>query len=245
MSDTNTENTKKTALFYNAIEALDRNKHKSYGLRANAKTFAFAAKSSAIPIAQFELPSISNHYPIIFVGDSFVPAAALGIAENENRFVDDSGDWAEEIYIPSAIRRYPFILAKPNDHEESILAFDPTTDLIAEEDSDIPFFNNGDPTEVVESAIKLSHHFEQGMEICRRAVNQIKDLDLFCTKVYSFTNDQSEQQKIQFTGINDEAFDKLTDAEFLSLKNSPALDLIFAHRFSLNNWQRITKRYPS
>jgi len=94
---------------------------------------------------------------------------------------------------------------------------------------------------MLEGAIRLNHAYDQGMKMSKQAVDQIKDLDLFCTKVFSFTNSVGETQKIQFNGINDELFEKLTDEEFLSLKNSPALDLIFAHRFSLNNWNKLVR----
>ncbi len=230
---------KKIALFYNSVEPIHRSNHAHFGINKVSNPFSFSANTNAVPIAQNELSQIAAHYPIVFVGDDLMPAAALSIEEGKNAFVNNSGQWEASYYVPMSILRYPFMLVKPEDNSEPIIAFDPEADVIAEHDADIPFFKDNAPSDLMKGSIELCHTFDKGMALAKQASTKIRELDLFTTKIFSYKAKSGETKKTQFTGINDDTFFNLSEKDFLSLRQSPALDLIFAHRFSLNSWKKL------
>jgi hypothetical protein len=63
-----------------------------------------------------EIAIASRDYPIAFVtGDgerSFLAMAILGLEQQQNLFVDASGAWDGNTYVPAYVRRYPFCMAR-------------------------------------------------------------------------------------------------------------------------------------
>lgn len=73
----------------------------------------FAGETNSVILAGVEFSEAAKEYPIVFTqaGDKVVPVALLGLRNEENLFVDGKGGW-DGRYIPSFVRRYPFILAE-------------------------------------------------------------------------------------------------------------------------------------
>jgi hypothetical protein len=89
---------------------------KSHLIKANpAQVPALLAASNAIPITMAEMPRASRDYPIVFGsadgGNSYSVLAVLGLADGENLFVADDGNWDQQSYQPAYLRRYPFCMA--------------------------------------------------------------------------------------------------------------------------------------
>jgi hypothetical protein len=235
-------NNKKIALFYSSIEAIHRDTHKHFGMKKSQSPFAFCSDVNAVPLIIDELDQVIGSYPIIFIGDELLPAAALSVEQQRNDFVNSSGQWKTNHYVPLVVRRYPFIMAKPETNADSILSFDSGSSLIVSEAPDLPFFAENEPTKVLQGALQLNRIFDEGLNATKKAVNCMRDLDLFCTKVFTYKTNTNDDKKIQFTAVNDEAFQTLSESDFLALRESQALDLIYAHRYSLNNWQHMAQK---
>jgi len=59
------------------------------------------------------MPHAARTYPIVFSAAApTVPFAVVGLRENENLFVDATGNWRDDAYIPAYVRRYPFCLVE-------------------------------------------------------------------------------------------------------------------------------------
>ena len=96
-------------LFYGAPEVLDPKRHAGLGLEEKV-TYGFTAKTNAIPVNAAEFGRVARDYPIVFIGANQLKAAAVvGLRKNENLMVDSDGTWAADAYIPSYVRRYPFV----------------------------------------------------------------------------------------------------------------------------------------
>ncbi|PCH98537.1 MAG: sapC family protein, partial [Alphaproteobacteria bacterium] len=123
---------KQLPMFYNNPVLLDGQKHKGLSL---VKDFGltFTKGSNAVPVNLVELPQIAHFYPIAFSNDGMAtPVAILGVRNDENLFVNDKGEWAKDTYIPSYIRRYPFILTEINEGESLSLCIDEVDGVVAE-----------------------------------------------------------------------------------------------------------------
>jgi len=67
-----------------------------------------------------EFVSALSDFPIVFAADeeSVIPVLLLGMRNSENVFIGPEGGWNGR-YIPAFIRRYPFVLAHPEDQENT------------------------------------------------------------------------------------------------------------------------------
>ena len=100
-------------LFYKNPVPLNKNDHKDKKISSIGQNFMFAGQTNSVILAGVEFGEAAKEYPIVFsqAGDKVVPVALLGLRNEENLFVDDKGGW-DGRYIPSFVRRYPFILAE-------------------------------------------------------------------------------------------------------------------------------------
>lgn len=65
-----------------------------------------------------EFENLQHHYPIVFrksVEGPVRPVAILGLARDENLFLDGAGGWASDSYIPAMLERGPFGIAASDD----------------------------------------------------------------------------------------------------------------------------------
>ena len=100
-------------LFYKNPVPLNKNDHKDKKISSIGRNFMFAGETNSVILAGVEFSEAAKEYPIVFTqaGDKVVPVALLGLRNEENLFVDGKGGW-DGRYIPSFVRRYPFILAE-------------------------------------------------------------------------------------------------------------------------------------
>lgn len=234
-----TDNSNKKALFYSNIQPLHKDTHAAFGLKTLDKPLAFTDKTHVVPITIGELANTVANFPIVFIGEDRVPAAALGLTPDTNLFVDESGHWADNTYIPNHIRRYPFIMAKGNDNaDELFFCFDEGAEHITAENPDTPLFAEGQLSETGKTAMKMCEEYEHQFRYTQDAMKKLEDYDIFCTKTVSY-NVKGSEQKIQFVAIDEQKFSELNEQQVFSLKKDGLLNLIYAHLFSLANWNKL------
>ena len=77
---------------------------------------AFCRSLNAIALSVGEFAVASRDYPIVFASADgirgFSPVIVLGLADGQNLFVDDKGQWAADAYLPAFVRRYPFCISR-------------------------------------------------------------------------------------------------------------------------------------
>src|ERR1700761_1533796 len=97
-------------MFYKEPRPLDRAKDGK--LRLSRPThFRFAEGTNAIPLLVDEFPMAAAYYPIVFAdGPLPIPAAVVGLKNDQNLYIDANGRWIAGSYLPAYVRRYPFIL---------------------------------------------------------------------------------------------------------------------------------------
>ncbi len=233
------QDTTKKALFFSSVIPIEHTKHATYGLQPSDTQFSFARDFNALPVVAAELAVAAQDYPIIFIGDEFIPSIALSIKENNNAFVDDNGAWRDTTHIPMCVRRYPLISVVPQDAETPVLCMDENSTLITDDNPSIPFFVDGKASKAIQEIFNLSVVFEQSLKTTRAAVLALADLGVFAAKTFTYKDQSGKTEKLQFTGIDDKKVDELSDEDFIKLRKNAALDLVFAHRLSMNNWSKL------
>src|SRR4051812_37548805 len=110
------------------IVSRDRHAGKAWRRPLN---YSFAASQSIVPIVAAEFSSASLAMPVAFVQQAagYVPVAILSPLPERNLFVGPDGEWPG-IYVPAALRCYPFRLVRAEGAEELAVCIDEDSGLI-------------------------------------------------------------------------------------------------------------------
>ncbi len=232
-------------LFYTQPEPLDATRHGKLGMNTSDRPFSFAAKQHFIPLHAGEFAPAAINYPIIFAGTDYSPLAVMGLSAGEKLFISEDGLYRPGVYVPSFIRRYPFVGARDDQAKRTIVCIDRASPLWVEGKADVMLFENGEPSEFTKSCIEFCSQFDQDRSQSDFFVQLLKDLDLFETRQAMFTprlpgNVLGEPQLVaEFFAVSEPKLRELPAAKFIELRDNGALPLIYAHMTSLFGWDRL------
>ena len=234
-----------SVLFYSKPELLSKEQHGSLGVNPAPTRFGFATKAHIVPLTVPEFGPASLSYPIIFVGDQYQPAVAMGLQEGQNLFANDEQGYDLDAYIPCYIRRYPFVLAGSEENSDRMLVgIDRGYEFIGE-NAGYPFFKDGEPTEYTKQCIQFCNDFETQNRMTQSFVNLLKENDLFETRTATYTpqnpdGSQGEPQTVaQFFAVSEAKLNALPAEKLVELRTNGALAQIYAHLNSLFGWERL------
>lgn len=241
-------------LLYVNPEPLSVDAHGKLGIWRNQSPYRFAANAAAIPLQVTEFGPAAVSYPIIFAGSEFQPLAVTSIRQNESLFIDADGAYANDAYVPAYIRRYPFVLANDSAGERLIVCIDRASESLTE-GGEVPLFENGEASTFTKNAIEFCSNFEVERQRTEAFIKTLRDLDLFEEKKAFFNPmnpDGTQGEPVQiadYFAISETKLNELSAEKLAELRNSGALQQIYAHLTSLFNWERlITKtllKYPN
>lgn len=232
-------------LLFNDLMPLSSVEHGSWKAR-RSETAPFLAKQHAIPVTVDEFATVQRYYPIIFsAGSEPVPLALMGLNEGVNTYVDEDGKLIDQVYVPAYVRRYPFLLAKlRQDADELSLCFDPTADAIGPFDEGDVLFEDGKPTQTVQSILGFCEQFEQAGQRTGAFMKELIDQKLLMDGEVSIQLDGNDQPFIYrgFQMINEEKLRDLRGDTLRKMMKSGLLPLVHAHLFSLSLMREIFGR---
>jgi hypothetical protein len=230
-------------LFYKNPQPLSSDKHKDLGLKKNFG-LGFTRTVNAVPINMIEMAQICHFYPIAFSPDaSAMPVAILGLRDNENLFLRENGTWESDIYIPSYIRRYPFIFSEsPGKKDQLTLCVD-MNDEVTEKNSGQNFFEkDGKPSALSNNAIEFCKSYQA-------AAKQTAEFGAMLDKSGLLVNREAQivatgKRKINFSGfriVDEKKLGEMKDKDFLEWRRKGWLPFLYAHLFSGSQWHRLTR----
>jgi len=234
-------------LFYRRPEPLSLEAHRTLGIKQIQSPFSFLRSAHAVPVTVTEFGVVATCYPLIFVGQEKTPVAVMGIRQNENEYVDATGNPEPDIYLPAFVRRYPFVFASDSQTDRLLLCIDREAPMITE-NADMPLFSGDQPSQFTQDAIEFCTEFERQRRATVDFVDMISKADLFETKTVTFTprdasGNPGEPQRIaDYFAISEEKLNSLSNEAFQELRNTGALSAIYAHMVSLLNWQRLIQK---
>ncbi|MCB1551810.1 MAG: SapC family protein [Alphaproteobacteria bacterium] len=228
-------------LFYKKPEPLDSSKHKTLALK---KSFGldFTRKINAVPVTMIEMPQICHSYPIAFSQDAnATPVAILGLRDNENLFIDEKGNWEPLCYIPSYIRRYPFIFSENPQNDQLVLCVD-TDKSVIEEGGDQRFFEeDGTASALSKNALEFCKSYHAAAHQTTAFGQALDKAGLLVERSAEIMAPNGK--KINFSGfriIDETKLMELDDATFMEFRKNGWLPFIYAHLFSGSQWQKLT-----
>lgn len=208
----------------------------------------FAKRINAMAISFSEFAVAQRDYPIVFTsidtGASFAPVAVLGLADDQNLFVDETDRWLDTHYVPAFVRRYPFCISR-------IYADGVVRDerLVCVEKSYIDaggitlFDDQGRPSPEWVARESLLSEYEKDLDLTAQMCAFFKSLDLFAPFTMQVGGGNAPGLTLQGMYCIDEAkFAGLSAANHKALATRGMAARAYAHLFSLGNFARLVDR---
>jgi hypothetical protein len=171
--------------------------------------------------------------------------ALLGLRQNENLFVDADGQWAQNVYIPAFVRRYPFVLAeKPPEVEgdDFTVFLDEAYEGFNSAEGERLFKEDGSETDMLKNAVNFLGEFQQHVARTKQFMEDLRKHDLLEPRNIRLERNGNVINLNGLFVVNEEKLRKL-DAEtthrFLA---DGTLGWIYAHLLSLMNIDRVGQR---
>lgn len=229
-------------IFYNDLIPLSSLDHVDYRSQS-VDAVPFLATQHAVPLTIDEFVAAQRFVPIIFsAGAESVPLALMGLNEGVNTFLNDDGKLRGPAYVPAYVRRYPWMLAKLRpDSDELSLCFDPTSNAVGTEGDGARLFEDGKPTELVQSILKFCEDFEQAAARTGQFMKDLAELDLLMDGEVAIQTPNNEQPFVYrgFRMVNEEKLRDLRGDQLRKINQNGMLPLIYAHLFSLQLMREI------
>jgi hypothetical protein len=236
-------------LFYKNPEPLDAQRHARLAMRSTDRPYGFAAKQHFCPLQVGEFAPAAVNYPIIFAGDARAPLAVMGLNEGENLFIEPDGVYRVGAYVPSFMRRYPFVVAR--DGDRMVVCIDRPFGLFVEVDpadkdaSTVMLFEDGQPSAFTQRCIEFCRQFDQDGQRTQSFLRLLADLDLFEPRQTNYTprlpnGEMGPPQLVaEYMAVSEEKLRALPNEKKIELQDNGALAQIHAHLISLHNWDKL------
>ncbi len=230
---------------------LNKKKHLNFYFQPTS-TYKFAGSDTICPILVSEVASVINISPLAFIKNESTGKLGffqmLSHGPPKNSFVNDKGKWVAE-YLPAYYRVYPFNLVTTDKTENPILCFDETSGLLSADQSEfsIPLFEKeGVPTKQFSLIIQEIQRIHAERKRSQRLINEITELDIFEEwKIRIKTKDvrkDLENKDLDIKGlwkISNKKLKEVNKEQLHNLLRTGALDIIYAHWFSLKNLPKL------
>ena len=223
-------------LFYNTLVPLSSQLHPDHGLKTR-DNFDFAKVTHAIPVTVDEFSIVQRHYPIVFgLGDNPAPLALVGLADGQNLYVGDDGQWQTGAYIPAFVRRYPFMLAKLSDTAQELsLCFDESSPQIVANEGE-RLFDGTTPTETTKAILAFCEQFEQAVGRTRGFMDELAKLDLLIDGEVTIQQPGLPEPAVYrgFRMVAEEKLQNIRGDVARKMVQNGMMGLVYAHLFGLS-----------
>lgn len=218
---------------YKGLAPLNAQQHRA--LRIRDVGYGFAAHLPAVPLTMEEFPVAARHMAVVFATQPpHLPLAILSAARESNLYVDATGRWRENTYIPAYLRRFPFLLVRVSpQNEELALCLDPSAPQFSETEGEPLFDAEGKPTPMANRAFEFTRAVEAAFLRTREFVEGLTMLGLLAPAAIQFEHGGRAMRVDGFHAVQKEALMKLNGEQLVMLRDKGWLEPIHAHLFSV------------
>jgi hypothetical protein len=215
--------------------------------------YRYAKGELIAPIVFDEIADAAREYPIVFPDNkSDLPCVLMGLELNENAYVAEDGRWQAR-YVPAHIRRYPFVLGtmppaegQSEDAQRFAVMFDPDAPHFMNPNGYAIFDQNGQFTEHMQMRVGMLERMQKSVPVTQRLVRAIGDAGLLVERTFRIKRGNDERQVTGTRVIDERKLNTMPDADFVALRNTGALPLIYAQLLSWANFRQgpLAGKYP-
>jgi hypothetical protein len=225
--------------------ALDSAKHRQLKLRWPITDWSVADRLNAIFVAAAEFGEACREFPIVFVragkeadgSDQIAPIALLGLAQNQNLFLDGAR-WRAQ-YMPSVLRHYPFCIGRL-DEKRFVICVDMACADAGQCTGAAVFEADGQPAPLLKSMQPLMESLENEIQRTRWVGKRLLELDVLREMRFDATLPGGGKHSVDgFLTVDEKKMTELPDAVVTELHRNGMLGLVHLHWASLGNMRRL------
>lgn len=173
-----------------------------------------------------------------------MPLAVTGVAVDRNLFVSADGQWMPGRYIPSYVRRYPFIAVAVGDGGPTMLGIDVASGRVSTDaalDGAEPLFEaSGKATAKSEEAMALCAAYAGEHERTLAFTEALKTNGLLVERSARMSYADASQALVQgFRMVDEQVFRALPAETLVAFHTKGWLDLIVLHLASQASWHTL------
>ena len=208
----------------------------------------FCRSINALALSYTEFNIAARDYPIVFAsadaGRTYAPVIVLGLADEQNLFLDAAGKWDDATYVPAFVRRYPFcisrLLVQGKARGEKVVCV--ATAHVDPKGMRL-FDAAGEPTPQWQAAERLLQEYETDLDTTAQMCAILTELDLFSPFTFQVMQDDAPGLKLQgMHRIDEQKLKALKPASHKALVTKGVMGKIYAHIHSLENFARLYAR---
>ncbi|MES2972767.1 MAG: SapC family protein [Pseudomonadota bacterium] len=236
----------RTLLLYQRPTLLRQDQHRNLKLTYDGSDFSFASQANSFLLAATEIPEASLQYPVVFIGKeggAYSLAVLVGLTDRQNLFVDASGRWAADSYVPAFVRRYPFVLLEEGPDRLSV-GFDAAYPGFGDNAEQPLFEDGGAPSPLLQHAIGFLEGFHAEMTLTRTFADRLAALGVLVPRVVEVSSGPRKAPRVLqgFYAVDPGKLAALPAAELAALASGPELSWIYLHLNSLRLVNRLAAR---
>lgn len=234
---------------YRDPQLLDPAHHRALRMGALAD-FSITRGMHGVFITVTEMPQAALEFPLVFVNPgerdaagrpTVSPIVLLGVAQNENLYVD--GPRWDARYIPAFIRRYPFLTATLRNAGATGVMIDRAWSGFSETEGEPLFEPDDKPAPALKRAMDFLEMFESEVQRTRSFCSRLVELELLKEMKADATLPDGTTLSIDgFLVVDDEKLAQLPDAAVVEMHRNGMAMLLHLHLASLANMRPLLER---
>ena len=204
---------------------LSRSEHAGVRIRSDLAEGS-AATEHLIPIVASEFRKAATQYPIVFAKHPetgrFSTYVLNGLGLNENLFW--TGTELDVTYVPLNVRRQPFYVGDKN-----ALCIDLDSPCLEASGTKAIVETDGRDSAYLKEILSILHELMAGQEATGQFITTLLSLDLLTPILLDIRLDDGTPLRLEgLYSIDEERLRQLEERDFLQLRKSEHLDLIYA-----------------
>lgn len=198
--------------------------------------YTFAAADTVAALVAAELPRAAMSLPIAFIeqGETYVPAAVLGLQSGNNAFVSSDWRWVGQ-YIPALFRAHPFRLAQ-TDAGKHVLCVDEDSGLVGNWPAGEAFFGeDGEPAPALRDVLAFLTSLEQSRTVTLSACKALREHALIQPWPITIKTENGERQIGGLFRIDEAALNALSADALFEIRAAGALPVAYCQLLSMQH----------
>ena len=185
---------------------------------------------------------VSQHYPIVFTsGPAPTPVALMGIKEGANPFVQATGAWRPDSYVPAYARAYPFIFVEDQGSQTLYVGMDLSSEQLNAE-TGTAIFEDGKPSPALNDAISFCAAFRDNLNAGVAFATALDKAGLLEEEEATINFTAGGSARVRgFKVLKADRLEKLDDATYLDWRHRGWIGAIYAHLHSAGRWARLVE----
>jgi hypothetical protein len=201
----------------------------------------------AMPLSLSEFEPACRDYPIVFVtgdgGKTFNAVLVLGMQVKQNLFILTDGMWDRRAYLPAYVRRYPFCMSRVTVDGEPQKELIVCIEESALHGAGEPLYDaHGQALSQWTALEKLIFDYEQDLVRCESLCQLLAEFKLFEPFTMKAELDGFTMQLEGMHRVTRAALEGLPAEQLRRLMAAGALEKIYSHLLSLDNFRRLLNR---